>query len=206
MISEQSKLVPWCCRRSGGWHRVPFSCRATFLSCFPRASGERRRRGGSTSDSHDLIIFFTLSRKGDRASVTTAQRKEEASGSTTLLHLSSSSLLSRILLFSFFLYSPYLRDLIRCRKSEDAIPKRRAVYTVGQARLPNYLLAVQWRNALRQRRVSSSFFFSSSFSINFIIRDFLAMRNSGKNSSLRTHAMLKYALHHCIKRLGKIFN
>lgn len=75
-----------------------------------------------------------------------------------------------LLLFSFSLYSPSssLRDLIRCRKSGDAIPRRRTVYTVGQARLPNYLLTVQWRNASRQHRVSSSFFLSS-FSINFIL-------------------------------------
>lgn len=117
-------------------HRVPFSCRSTFLSCSPPCAsrGERSRRGESTSDSHDLIIFFTLSRKGDRAAGTTAQRREEEGPGrrlfSTFLRLHFSQIFSSTSASSSPLPRPLfasssLRDLIRCKKSGDAMPRRR---------------------------------------------------------------------------------
>lgn len=110
-------------------HRVPFSCRSAFLSCFPPCASHGRtesRRGENRPPTATILLFFSRSLEraaggggGDRAAGTTAQRREEeTSGSTTLLHLSSSPLLPH-LLYRFCVFgsssSPFIRFVVFTR-------------------------------------------------------------------------------------------
>lgn len=117
-------------------HRVPFSCRSTFLSCSPRA-----RRGENGVDEENrpptatILLFF--SRSLERGIVRRGQRRKEEKKRrpgrrlfSTFLRLHFSRIFSSTSASSSPLPHPLfasssLRDLIRCKKSGDAMPRRK---------------------------------------------------------------------------------